>query len=498
MVQKYLTDVGFERPTLPELMTQIGDQLFNALGPVNRNPDSGIGQIIGIVSEALGVSYEVAEELFNSRFLRSASGLALDAFGDWLGLPRRARTNTTTPVILYGENNTIIPAGSLASYANHNFALDADPTGNGVTISTSNLVDTTFRISTSIAQGDKVTVRVAGKVYTATAAVGSTAASVARDLAQQINAGGNSGTSVIYQASSTGSDVRVVTTNTTTGFAARVDDIGSTPGRITQTVLGSPGSMTAVETGAIVVPAGQLTKPVTGIAGWYNITNPIDASTGSERESDTDYRRRLQASDGTVNGLGTPAAIKRVVAAVRGVSAVTVLENRKMYPDASGQPPKSYQVVVAGGQPTDIVEAIYQAGGAGIETFGSIAATYTDSDNVPHVIYFSQPDTAEFKVTVNVQFLDQEEPLTPTARQAIEQAVRVYFAGLSLGEDIVPQRMYGPMYTATTGIAYIELTFTRLNKTTNTWEPVAPVSGVISVDPTDTAILNDVTVTGSV
>lgn len=481
MVQKYLTDDGFERPTLSELVQQIGDQLFNALGPINRNPASGIGQMIGIYAEALGVSYEVAEELFNSRFIRSASGLALDAFGDWLGLPRRARTNTSSPVILYGDNGTMVLAGSLASYANHNFAVDVD-----TAISNANATDVTYRISTSIGVGETVAVRVGslGQKASYTAAQGDTASSVARELARQIDLFGASSPGVIFKSSATGTDIRIWTDNLSTGFTTFADG-SSTLDRISMIRLGSPGDVTAVETGPIVVPAHQLTKPVTAIAGWVGIDNPVDASTGTDRESDTDYRRRLLASDGTVNGLATQAAIKRVVMAVPGVSAVTVLVNNKMYNDTAGQVPKSYQVVVNGGQPSAIVEAIYNAGGAGIETYGTEQDTYRDADGSLHIIYFSTPTAVEYTVKVKISFLDAEETLTPTYDSIIKQAVREYFASLSLGEDIVPQRIYGPIYASTEGIAQMDLEFRQGGNV------VTPVNGVIAVGPTNTAILAD-------
>lgn len=483
-MQTYLTPDGFERPTLAELMQQIGDQMFNALGPINRNPASGIGQLIGIFSDALGVSYETAEELFNSRFLRSANGLALDAFGDWLGLPRRAKTNTTSPVILYGDDSTIVPAGAVSQYANHNFTLDKE-----VTIATSNTVDITFRVSTSIAPGDKVAIRMAGlnQTFVANVTASSTAASVARDLAQQINvAGAAVTTGVTFKSSAIGTDVRIWTDNLSTGFAATVSP-NSTLDRLVITKIGSPGDVTATETGPISVPAHQLTKPVTGIAGWYGIDNPVDASIGADRESDTDYRRRLQSSDGTVNGLATPAAIKRVVQAVSGVTAVTVLTNPKMYTDANGQTAKSFQTIVSGGSPSEIVAAIYSAGAAGIETYGTEQDTYTDTDGSRHFIFFSRPTPLIIKITVNVTKTEDEETLTPNVKTVIEQAVRTYFAGLSLGEDIIPQRILGPIYASTTGLANIEFTFKGSNGAT-----ITPVDGIIEVSPTQTAVLADV------
>lgn len=142
MAQTVLTDQGFVRPTMAEIMQKIGDRMVESVGPINRQADSGIGQIIAIVAEALGVSYETAEELFNSRFVSRASGVALDSLGEWLGVPRRGKSNTTSAVILYGTSGAQVPAGSRVAYGNYQFTLDAL-----VTISATNTTDITWSVN---------------------------------------------------------------------------------------------------------------------------------------------------------------------------------------------------------------------------------------------------------------------------------------------------------------------------------------------------------------
>ncbi len=483
MSQNVLTDNGFDRPTLAELMSKIGDDLSTVLGPVNRNPDSGIGQIIGVFAEALGVSYETAEEVFNSRFIRQASGVALDSLGDWKGIPRRGKTRTTTPVILYGISGSPVPAGALASYGNFNFALDAD-----VTISTSNTTDIIFRINAPIAVGNVIAIRVMGVNYSVTAIAGDTPATLAAQLAALLSTAGST-SATPFDAEATGSDIQITSTNLSVGVSATIAGT-TTAGKLTILSVGTPGSMTATVDGAIVVPANQLVTPVTGIAGWTGITNPIAASTGSDRESDTDYRHRLLTTDAASSGLATPSAIKRLVSAVPGVTAVSIVVNNTMAPIGS-QPAKSFQVVVNGGTPADIARAIYTAGGAGIETYGTSSETYVDPDGEPHLIYFSRMTTTEYNVTAAVIFLNDEEELTPSVAQVIEQSIRSYFATLGLGDDIVVQRILVPIYQNTVGLAQVDLSFTNAGGA-----PVTPVNGMIEVPNTTTAVVNNVTVTG--
>ena len=81
----YITATGFDKPTLPEMVQEIGDAMETVVGPINREADSTTGQWIGIEAEQNAIHFETEEELWASRFLASAEGFALDALGDWMG-----------------------------------------------------------------------------------------------------------------------------------------------------------------------------------------------------------------------------------------------------------------------------------------------------------------------------------------------------------------------------------------------------------------------------
>lgn len=472
MAQTILTAEGFERPTLAELLQQLGDSMSNVIGPVNRNPTSNIGQFIGVFAEAFGVSYEVAEELFNSRFIRSASGIALDSLGEWIGVPRRGKTNTTSPVILYGANGTPVPAGAQASYNNNTFTVDV-----ATTISLANTTDVTYRIV--ISGSGVLGLRVQGQNQQSSK---TTAAEAAAEIASLIAAAGKADNNS-YTATASGSDIHITSPNLSSGIV-----VSPMSANMQLMRLGTPASVTAVSSGPIVVPAGALNNAVTAIGGWTGITNPVDAATGSDRESDTDYRQRLSEANGTLNGLATPAAIKRVVSQVAGVTSVTVIQNKFMMPTADGQPGKSFKVVVAGGQVGEIAQAILQAGAAGIETYGDISETVSDEDGDPQVIKFSRMALKVFNVEITISKRNPEEVLSPGAETLIESAVRAYFSEMAMGEDIIPQRLLGPIYASVDGIAKVDIVIKDEAGT------VLP-GDIISVNPDTKATVNTVKVT---
>lgn len=472
MTQTVLTDQGFLRPTMAELMQKIGDRMVESVGPVNRRADSGIGQIIAIVAEALGVSFETAEELFNSRFLSRASGVALDSLGEWLGIPRRGKSNTTSAVILYGTSGAPVPAGARVAYGNYQFTLDAQ-----VTISTTNTTDVTWSVNANPAGNVGLTVN--GIDYV-TPAASKSQAQIATEVATLITQAGAATSQ--FKAEASGANIHITSPNLNTGISV------ANKGGMTLVKVGTPGSVTAVDSGPIAVPAHSLTTLVSSAAGWQAVDNPVDAVPGSDRETDTSYRARLQGSNGASLGKATPTAIKEAVRSVAGVTAASVVVNNTMG-TVNGQPPKSFNVVVAGGQETAIGLAIYETGGAGIETYGTEQVTVYDEDGDPHVILFSRQVVALYKVTVNVTKLQPEEQLDPRTPQLIESAVRSYFASLSLGDDIVVQRMIGPIYEATSGIATITI---QVYDSNNVLQP----SDIVPVPQNTTAAVQSVNTTG--
>jgi uncharacterized phage protein gp47/JayE len=444
MAQTILTATGFNRPTLAELLKRIGDNVSVIVGPVNRDPDSGTGQLLGTFAEALGVDFETAEYVFLSRFVSSAEGAALDAIGEWMGNPRQAKTKTRVNVILYGTNGVTVPAGSTATYNNHLFELSAD-----VAISNSNTNDITIRF---VATTGNVGVRINSISY-AVAGDNKQPFEIATQVAALVNTAGSAGGSAVFSAVANGANLRITSPNVNSGIVVSPEGGGAS---IIQ--VGSPGLMTAQEDGPIVVPANLLITPVSAVVGWTGINNPTAGATGASRESDTSYRNRLSNAQGATTGKATPEAIKANMLTVNGVTSATVIVNNKLTDNTEGQPGKSYMVVVSGGLAQDIGQMIWDVGGAGIETFGTQQVTATDSDGNPHVMSYSIVQPQDVYVKVVVDGLSTEEIASTGLRQLIQGAVSNYFATLGLGDDVVPQRMFGYIYSATHGVIHMVIT----------------------------------------
>lgn len=436
----YITATGFDKPTLPEMVQEIGDAMETVVGPINREADSTTGQWIGIEAEQNAIHFETEEELWASRFLASAEGFALDALGDWMGgITRHGKTTTKVNAVIYGSESRLVPAGSLASFGNYQFRLTAD-----YTISRSTLLDGEVRVSNNTQTS--YTVRIAGVDHTYTKVAGDTVNTIATGLAAVVDSTSQ------YSATANGSVIRLTSENLIEGYAV------SLSAGLAWQLIGSPAIFEATEAGPIVVPVGGLNNPVSAITGWTGVNNLVQGATGSDRESDTDYRQRLYQSRASSGGAATiPAIETRLITEVSGVTLAKVIENDTMTTVGS-IPPKAIHTIVSGGLEQDIADAIWKYKGAGIATYGSIAITVYDRYERPHIVNFSRPTEVDIYVKVDVVLLDAEEPLPAAVVDAIKQGVVSYGATLGLGDDVITQRIYGYIYANTTGIGKMTIT----------------------------------------
>lgn len=470
MAQNVLTDRGYNRPTLAQLVQRIGDRLEAAVGPIKRDADSATGQFIGAVAEEVAIAYETSEAVWMSRFVEFASGMALDAIGEWMGgILRRGRTQTQVNAVVYGDEGILLPAGTLASYGNNSFTLESD-----TTITRGNMVDGSFTVDSINAT--VFTVRANGVDYTYTRKTDDTATQIAAGLAASINNGES------YQASSNGSTVSLRSSSTVQGFSV------SLSASLSWSRIGSPAVFRAVDFGPIAVPVGALNNPVSAVSGWTGVNNLVIGSAGNDRESDNDYRQRLLNSLGNTDGRATVDSIKAALLNdVEGVTLVEVLENDTLI-DTVNIAAKGILCIVDGGLEQEIAQKIWDYKGGGISTSGELLITAQDSSGRPQGVRFSRSGRVQVWIRVNVDRLNSEEVLPVDVVSRIQQGVADYFATLGLGDDVILQRIEGYIYARTTGISKMTITASVNGSTYN--------SNDIAVGSTASAALQEVGVTG--
>ena len=204
----------------------------------------------------------------------------------------------------------------------------------------------------------------------------------------------------------------------------------------------------AVETGPIQALAGTVTQIDTPITGWSSVTNSLSAELGSNLETDVELRSRRERSVATASQAMVDSLFA-AVANIEGVTNTVVLENDTDSVDGNGLPPHSFQVIVVGGDNTEIAQTIWNKKPAGITSFGSTTVPINDSQGISHDISFSRPTTVDIYVEVTVT-PDSEYPAN--GDDLIKQYIVDYAngdlisgRGFSLGDDVIYTRLYTPI-----------------------------------------------------
>lgn len=113
-----LSASGFSRKRLVDIKADIETALKSAFGEnIDLDPQSGFGQFVGILSEALSDQWESQENVYNSQYPSTAQGNQLSNVVQYNGIERQAASKSTVTATLSGVDGTIIPAGSQASVA---------------------------------------------------------------------------------------------------------------------------------------------------------------------------------------------------------------------------------------------------------------------------------------------------------------------------------------------------------------------------------------------
>jgi uncharacterized phage protein gp47/JayE len=193
--------------------------------------------------------------------------------------------------------------------------------------------------------------------------------------------------------------------------------------------------------GAITASNGTITGIFTPTLGWQTAFNTLAATPGSAVESDSEVRARQAVS--TANPSLT--VLDGTVGAVANLTGVTKVRAYENDTDATVDdfPEHSITLVVAGGDDTEIAQAIQVHKTPGTATNGDTTELVYDSHGMPLEISFQRalPATIDVEITVNpgVGWSADYEAL-------IAQAIADVINAGKIGDDVLLTKLFGPAY----------------------------------------------------
>jgi uncharacterized phage protein gp47/JayE len=436
-----LTPEGFVRPRLDELKTALDQSFTDALGPVNTEADSVTGQIIGILAAALDDNWEALQNTYDSMYPATAEDTALDGAVAYVGMERLEAAATTVVAMAYGTEGTLIPSGALArALDNRQYATTVD-----TVISRASAGDVDIEVNT-VSNATAYQVIVGGVSVTYTSDGSATISEIVNGLAALFD-----GDVILATVNDDDDVLRLRAVDQYSEFTLTVDS------KLTITSLGTPVTFTGLDLGAYALPANTLTRIDSTQLGWDTINNLVAGNTGRFVESDEDLRIR-HLSGVRAEGSATVKAIRaRLLAEVDSVDYVAVYQNATGTVDSSGAPAHSFEAVVDGGLSQDVADKIFEVGPAGIESYGNTTVAVVDDNGDSQSVKFSRPTAKYAWVRVTVDSFNTEETLTTEIEQAIIDAALAYGNSVGIGDDIITQRFYGPIFDATSGLAELTI-----------------------------------------
>jgi len=224
------------------------------------------------------------------------------------------------------------------------------------------------------------------------------------------------------------------------------------------------GLAIAQDAGALVAVAGTIDKIVTPVSGWTAVANAADATPGTDRESNEDFRvRRLQAIQGV--GSRSTESIRARLLEIEGVTSCSVIDNPTaaiVVVQGITLDPHSVAVIVypntiTTAEKEEAALALYAHVADGIETMGSdVIATVTSSSGVERVVRWDYAALQNVNVAITVNTLAQVL-VVGDVDDLITAAVQAYFADLDPGDTAYFLGLYGAI-GAVPGVRKITMT----------------------------------------
>ena len=468
-----VSDTGFIIKRLADSLADnraLAVQLFQDLvqpgDVVDTSDSSALGRLISLAAPSEADLWEAAQEVYAAFDPNSATGISLDNLVAYAGLSRKGQTFTTSPVIIAGDTNTLIPVGQTASSSttNQQFTTTsaislAASSANGVTISVVTLQDST---AYTITYSNTTT----SNTITFTSDASATVAEILAGLQAVIV-----GAHPTLTSSVVGTTLVIDRTEAfqTVSFTTSVN-LGITKVR-------TVGEVRAVNSGVIVQPANTIDTILTPILGWDSINNPFAATPGTDRE--TDEQLRLRFRNGKFErATNTLDAIYSALINLDNVSEVTIYENDTSLVDSNGVPGHSFLPIVVGGLSTDIANAIWQNKPIGILSYGNTTVNVGDIQGFTHPVSFSRPSPVVVYISIDIT-TDVNFPAN--GNDAIRTALIEYFsANLGTGDDVIYSRLYTPI-NSVQGHEVVSLKIGTFPSPTGTSNIVIPFDSIASL-----------------
>lgn len=442
MAEYGLTPNGPNIKRLDTILDDLHKGLSEKWGVNTRqNPESFLNHFLTNVADRCAELWEFGEDIYYGMYPASAEGRSLDNAAQYGGSTRETAAKSYYPIHCTGTDGTTLAAGTMISST-------TNPTTQLSLTGSKKITRSAFNkagIKTaSVEAGDVYTVAINGAVFSY-ASTQADAMSILQGLAAAVK--DESFTVSVDEENEvlkleakdlTSTNTLVLSENLTTDTVTSVIVFGT------------------VETGDILLPEGVITNIVKADAGLLSVVNLCGYIAGRDEESDAEFRQSYADKIFNRSSRMLESIRSAILNNVQGVTSVAPYENATHEWDEYGRPPHSIEIVVDGGDSTEIAQQILNNKAGGINTYGDTAVVVAGAYDEDITIRFSRPTTIYTWFRLGIT-LRKNEAIPPNYVDLLREVVLDNIDALGAGSDVVPQEFMSELYAACSGISYIDI-----------------------------------------
>ena len=194
---------------------------------------------------------------------------------------------------------------------------------------------------------------------------------------------------------------------------------------------------------------------VNNISGVKGVTNLLEPIYGRLAETDIELRQSYIAKSALRSNTMIDSIVAELLNNVVNVESATGYENDTENVNARGMPPHSIEIIVEGGDASEIASAILRRKAGGIQTYGNVVVDVPGSygDSIP--VRFNRPEYlyAWLKIVLH----GDESRLPINYARLTVQSVLEDGSRLSAGESLLTQLLNDGIYSRVAGVSYIDI-----------------------------------------
>lgn len=433
-----VTDKGFVIKRLDTIIDEIHDDLTEGLGIDTRllRP-SFLDTLVTTFAGQIADIWEDLQDQYYAKYPATATGVNLDNAVQYGGIRRSAGRKTCYPLHCTGDDGAYIHENSIV-------ATD--------TLPEIRLVATEeYQITRESCNAASITV------------------AVVQDGAYTVNINGNQ-----YSYSNSGGDENSIleglksiisnpdyTVSVSDGMLVISDNIKTRSNKLVLSDNLTTANVTSIavyeteEYGRVTLPHGIVSKLVENVTGLTSVTNLLEPTYGRDREGDIELRQSYIAKSGLRSNTMLDSIRAELINNVENVETATGYENYTDETDSRGLPPHSIEIVVEGGDESDIAQAILRRKAGGIQTFGKVevlvAGVYGDS--IP--VRFNRPDYLYTWIKIVIH--GDPGKLPTNYVKLTSDSIITDGKMMEAGTSLLLQLLTEGIYDAVSGITYIDI-----------------------------------------